>query len=140
MADSTLDPTRDKAPATRKGHGAEDLRPGGSPDSGSDLRGPGLVDDAGLLFDTGTTPGLERSRGNARPDSDSGKAGTGARAAAWRGDDVGEARDIAPDRLVGSELPMPADGLDRIVTSDHTARDERADERVAHAKDPRKSR
>ena len=42
----------------------------------------------------------------------------GEAATAGRDDDAGEARDIAPDRIIGSELPMPADALDRVVTDD----------------------
>lgn len=124
MADSTLDPTREKPAETTKGHGTRSLGPSGSSDSGSDLQGPGLAQDAGLHFDTGTTSDLERSGGaghdvgDANLDSDSDEAGTGELSTAGRDDDVGEARDIAPDRIIGSELPMPADALDRIVVDD----------------------
>lgn len=132
MADSTLDPVRDKRPETAKGHGTDALGPSGSSDSGSDLQGPGLAGDAGLLFDTGTTSDMERSRGaghdvgDANLDADTDEHGTGERATAGRDDDVGEARDIAPDRIVGSELPMPADALDRLVTGGES--EEEADE------------
>jgi hypothetical protein len=127
MADSTLDPVREQRRETTKGSGTEALGPSGSSDSGSDLRGPGLAADAGLHFDTGTTSDIERSRGaghdvgDANLDSDTDEHGTGERATAGRDDDVGEARDIAPDRLVGSELPMPADALDRIVSGGESA-------------------
>lgn len=122
MADSTLDPVRGKRPDTTKGHGTDALGPSGSSDSGSDLQGPGLAGDAGLHLDTGTTSDIERSRGaghdvgDANLDADTDEGGTGERATAGRDDDVGEARDIAPDRIVGSELPLPADALDRVVT------------------------
>lgn len=122
MADSTLDPVRDKRPDQTKGHGTDTLGPSGSSDSGSDLQGPGLAGDAGLLLDTGTTSDMERSRGaghdvgDANLDADTDEHGTGERATAGRDDDVGEPRDIAPDRIVGTELPMPADALDRLVT------------------------
>lgn len=121
MADSTLDPDRGKPAQAGKGHGTAVLGPSGSSDSGSDLQGPGLAADAGLHFDTGTTSDLERSRGAGRDvgdanlDSDTDERGTGERSTAGRDDDAGEARDIAPDRIIGSELPMPADALDRIV-------------------------
>ncbi|MGZ9030947.1 MAG: hypothetical protein ACXW2G_06210 [Burkholderiaceae bacterium] len=124
MADSTLDPTRATPAQTTKGHGTAALGPSGSSDSGSDLQGPGLAADAGLQFDTGTTSDLERSGGaghdvgDANLDSDSDETGTGERSTAGRDDDVGEASDIAPDRIIGSELPMPADALDRIVVDD----------------------
>lgn len=130
MADSTLDPTREKPAETTKGHGTRALGPSGSSDSGSDLRGPGLADDAGLHLDTGTTSDLERSGGaghdvgDANLDSDSDETGTGERATAGRDDDVGEAGDIAPDRIIGSELPMPADALDRVVVDDDAPGDD----------------
>jgi hypothetical protein len=126
MADSTLDPDRERPARTGKGHGTKALGPSGSSDSGSDLQGPGLAADAGLNFDTGTTSDIERSAGaghdvgDANLDSDTDEAGTGELATAGRDDDVGEARDIAPDRIIGSELPMPADALDRLVVDEET--------------------
>lgn len=146
MADSTLDPAREKPAQTPKGHGTKDLGPSGSSDSGSDLRGPGLADDPALRFDTGTTSDDERSRGashdvgDANLDSDTDESGTGERATAGRDDDVGEARDIAPDRIIGSELPMPADALDRIVVDDDTGGDEDQEEHATGANDPRRAR
>lgn len=146
MADSTLDPTREKPPQTTKGHGTASLGPSGTSDSGSDLQGPGLADDPGLHFDTGTTSDYERSRGashdvgDANLDSDSDEWGTGERSTAGRDDDVGEARDIAPDRIIGSELPMPADALDRIVVEDDTTSDEDSEEHITSANDMRRSR
>lgn len=134
MADSTLDPTRAKPAETTKGHGTGSLGPSGSSDSGSDLQGPGLADDAGLNFDSGTTSDLERSRGaghdvgDANLDADSDERGTGELATAGRDDDVGESRDIAPDRIIGSELPMPADALDRVVVDDDAPGEESEEE------------
>jgi hypothetical protein len=129
MADSTLDRERTTAPTKPKGHGTAELGPSGSSDSGSDLQGPGLASDAGLQLDTGTTSDLERSRGaghdigDANLDSDSDEVGSGENATAGRDDDVGEAHDIAPDRIIGSELPMPADALDRITVDDDARED-----------------
>jgi len=137
MADSTLDPTREKPAESGKGHGTAALGPSDTSDSGSDLKGPGLASDAGLNLDTGTTSDLERSRGaghddgDANLDSDSDGSGTGERSTAGRDDDVGEARDIAPDRIIGSELPMPADALDRIETDDDSTSDEESEEHIA---------
>lgn len=144
MADSTLDPTREKPAETTKGHGTDALGPSGTSDSGSDLRGPGLADDAGLLFDTGTTSDLEASRGashdvgDANLDADTDEGGTGERATAGRDDDVGEAQDISPDRIIGSELPMPADALDRVVTDEDTTSDEDSEAHETAANDLRK--
>jgi hypothetical protein len=141
MADSTLDPERKQPPAPPKGHGTSSLGPSGSSDSGSDLQGPGLARDAGLEFGTGTTSDLERSDGashdvgDANLDSDSDEGGTGEHATAGRDDDVAEARDIAPDRIIGTELPMPADALDRVVVDDR-----RADEDSGEVRSPRRGR
>jgi hypothetical protein len=138
MADSTLDPSREGRPTTGKGRGTAALGPSGSSDSGSDLQGPGLARDAGLQFDTGTTSDLERSAGaghdigDANLDSDSDERGTGEHATAGRDDDVGEARDIAPDRLIGAELPLPADALDRVVIDDDTPDNEESEERQTY--------
>ena len=146
MADSTLDPTRERPAETTKGHGTESLGPSGSSDSGSDLQGPGLADDPGLHFDTGTTSDYERSRGashdvgDANLDGDSDESGTGERATAGRDDDAGAARDIAPDRIIGSELPMPADALDRLVVDDDSTSDEDSEEHITAAEDLRRTR
>ncbi len=145
MADSTLDDTpRETPPETRKGHGTAALGPSGTSDTGSDMQGPGLAGDAGLHLDTGTTSDLEQSRGaghdvgDANLDSDSDEVGTGESATSGRDDDVGEAQDIAPDRIIGTELPMPSDGLDRIVTEDDTTSDEDSEEHVTAAEGLRK--
>jgi hypothetical protein len=57
MAGSTLDP--DNIPAkrgrhTQKGHDVASLGPSNTSDSGSDMQGPGLVDDDALHLDRGT--------------------------------------------------------------------------------------
>lgn len=133
MANSTLDPARTRPAGQAKGRGTANLGPSGSSDSGSDLQGPGLADEPGLHLDTGTTSDAERGRGaahdvgDANLDSDSDEGGTGERATAGRDDDVAEARDIAPDRIVGSDLPIPADALDRIDTEEDTTSDEESE-------------
>ena len=135
MADSTLDPTLEPIAEARKKRGTAELGPSGTSDSGSDLQGPGLDADETLRFDTGTTSDIERSAGaghdvgDANLDSDSDEGGTGETASAGRDDDAGTARDIAPDRIVGSDLPMPADALDRIAVDEETPEsdDERED-------------
>lgn len=130
MANSTLDPDREKHAPTPQRHGTAQLGPSGTSDSGSDLQGPGLALDAGLDLETGTTSDPERSGGaghdvgDANLDGDSDEAGTGERATAGRDDEAGAARDIAPDRIIGSELPMPSDALDRIDVNDAAAGDE----------------
>lgn len=125
MSHSTLDRPLDRPATKPQGHDTALLGPSGSSDSGSDLQGPGLAGDAGLDFATGTTSDMEESAGaghdvgDANLDSDSDERGTGEHATAGRDDDVGEARDIGPDRIVGSELPFPADALDRLAVDNH---------------------
>ncbi|HZA95259.1 MAG TPA: hypothetical protein VE421_03905 [Burkholderiaceae bacterium] len=123
MPASTLDVDESTPPVTHKGHGTEALGPSDSSDSGSDLQGPGLYEiDADVIgLDRGTNEdmphagGAGRDVGDANLDSDTDAGGTGERAAAGR-DLVDESgSDIAPDRLLGSGVPIPADALDRIA-------------------------
>lgn len=126
MPDSTLDLSRPTAPVTDKGHGTDALGPSDTSDSGSDLQGPGVYeDDADVIhLDTGTHEdmahgsGAGRDVGDANLDSDSDAGGTGERASAGRDTDVEAGQDIAPDRLIGSEAPIPTDALDRITVDD----------------------
>lgn len=123
MADSTLDLELSTPPVTDKGHGTRALGPSDTSDSGSDLQGPGLYEtDTDLIgLDTGTnedaahSAGAGRDVGDANLDSDSDAGGTGERASAGRDTEVEAGSDIAPDRLIGSATPMPADTLDRIT-------------------------
>ena len=133
MADSTLDLELSTPPVTDKGHGTRALGPSDTSDSGSDLQGPGLFEtDADLIgLDTGTnedaahSAGAGRDVGDANLDSDSDAGGTGERASAGRDTDVEAGSDIAPDRLIGSTTPMPADALDRItIDADSDLEDE----------------
>ena len=122
MADSTLDLELSTPPVTDKGHGTRALGPSNTSDSGSDLQGPGIyeIDDV-IGLDTGTNEdashnaGAGRDVGDANLDSDSDAGGTGERASAGRDTDVEAGSDIAPDRIIGSDMPMPADALDRIT-------------------------
>ncbi len=127
MPDSTLDLSRPTPPETDKGHGTRALGPSDTSDSGSDLEGPGIYEDdpdTQLGLDTGTNadlahgPGAGRDVGDANLDSDSDAGGTGERASAGRDTDVEAGRDIAPDRLIGSEAPLPTDALDRMAIED----------------------
>jgi hypothetical protein len=123
MPDSTLDVPLSTPPVTDKGHGTRALGPSNTSDSGSDLQGPGIYEnDADVLgLDSGTNEdvahgaGAGRDIGDANLDSDSDADGTGERASAGRDTDVEAGSDIAPDRLVGSETPIPTDALDRIA-------------------------
>lgn len=122
MADSTLDLELSTPPVTGKGHGTRALGPSDTSDSGSDLQGPGVFEaDDVIGLDTGTnedaahSAGAGRDVGDANLDSDTDAAGTGERATAGRDTDIEAGSDIAPDRIIGSNVPMPADALDRIA-------------------------
>ena len=132
MPDSTLDLQLSTPPVTDKGHGTRALGPSDTSDSGSDLQGPGIYEsDADVLgLDTGTnedathSSGAGRDVGDANLDSDSDAGGTGERASAGRDTEVEAGSDIAPDRLIGSAAPIPADALDRIAVDAAADRDE----------------
>ena len=124
MPDSTLDVVPSTPPVTDKGHGTRALGPSNTSDSGSDLQGPGIYEiDADVLdLDSGTNEdvvhgtGAGRDIGDANLDSDSDADGTGERASAGRDIDADAGSDIAPDRLIGSQAPIPRDALDRIAS------------------------
>jgi len=126
MPASTLDVDESTPPVTHKGHGTEALGPSDSSDSGSDLQGPGLYEidadvtglDRGTNEDMPHAGGAGRDVGDANLDSDTDAGGTGERAAAGRDLDDETGSDIAPDRLLGSGMPIPPDALDRIAIKD----------------------
>ncbi|NMG53041.1 hypothetical protein [Aromatoleum aromaticum] len=96
----------DETPNAPPGHSTADLGPSDSSDSGSDIAGaPGLVDDAGIATDSGTTSDMDHGRGAGADigdtdlDSDTDASGTGERRAAGRDDSSREANDIQPDRI-----------------------------------------
>jgi hypothetical protein len=103
-------------------------RPSGSPgpsdssDSGSDLIGPGLIDEDQLGLDRGTNEDSEGGHLDAvdgasigEPDAsdDSDRDGTGERIAAGKEPSVVIGADIAPDRIVGPEEAGLGGGLDQ---------------------------
>ena len=132
MPASTLDVDESTPPVTHKGHGTDALGPSDSSDSGSDLQGPGLYEiDADLIgLDRGTNEDMTHARGAGRDlgdanlDSDTDAGGTGERAAAGRDIDDEPGSDIAPDHLLGSGAPIPADALDRIEAEEEELADD----------------
>jgi hypothetical protein len=113
MAGSTLDPDNipaRRAPKTQKGHDVRSLGPSDSSDSGSDLAGPGLLDDDVLGLDRGTNEDSEAGRssddagasvGDLGLDDTSDRSGTGERMAAGKEQHVRPGADIDTDRVVG---------------------------------------
>ena len=136
MPASTLDVDESTPPVTHKGHGTDALGPSNSSDSGSDLQGPGLYEsDADVIgLDRGTNEemshagGAGRDVGDTNLDSDTDAEGTGERVAAGRDIDGEVGSDIAPDRLLGTGAPIPADALDRITVDEDDDLNEEGEE------------
>ncbi len=122
---STLDPDNLPGagnPETLKGHDLRSLGPSDSSDSGSDLLGPGLLDDEQLGLDRGTNEDSEgghlaadagASLGNLALDDTSDRYGTGEHLTAGKEPQVQVGQDIAPDRIVGAEEAGLGGGLDQ---------------------------
>lgn len=123
---STLDPdnlipTGNKT--TAKGHDIKSLGPSDSSDSGSDMAGPGLVDDDMLDLDRGTNTDIESgsyneveagaAADNLGMDNNSDRYGTGERLTAGRDSRVHVSSDINVDRIVGPEEAGLGGGLDQ---------------------------
>jgi hypothetical protein len=124
---STLDP--DNFPASRRnrgvpaGHDTRSLGPSDTSDSGSDMAGPGLVDDNVLGFDRGTNEDSEggsykeadagASIGDAEMDDNSDSFGTGEHLTAGKDPREGANHDIGTDRIVGANEAGLGDGLDQ---------------------------
>ncbi len=113
---STLDPDN-LAPSGHqtgiKGHDIRSLGPSESSDSGSDLAGPGLVNDDILKLDRGTTTDTESgsydspdsgaSVGDLGMSDNSDRYGTGEHVTAGKDPNVRDNSDIDSDRIVGPE-------------------------------------
>jgi hypothetical protein len=106
-----------------KGHDTRTLGPSDSSDSGSDLMGPGLIDDDLLGLDRGTHEDSEgghlassdagASIGDLNLDENSDRNGTGEHLTAGKDPDVRIGADIAPDRIIGPEEAGLGGGLDQ---------------------------
>jgi hypothetical protein len=123
---STLDP--DNFPAgkrhkTQKGHDTRSLGPSDSSDSGSDMAGPGLIDDDALGLDRGTNQDNEAGRddvadagasvGDLGMDDNSDRYGTGEHLTAGKEPNIRVNADRDADRVVGSEEAGLGGGLDQ---------------------------
>ncbi|MFN2643396.1 MAG: hypothetical protein ABR570_00250 [Burkholderiales bacterium] len=126
MAGSTLDP--DNIPGrpqrkTQKGHDVKSLGPSDSSDSGSDMAGPGLVDDDLLPLDRGTNEDPEggsvgkieagASVGDREMDDTSDSQGTGEHLTAGKEPRVQANEDRDTDRIVGPGEAGLGGGLDQ---------------------------
>lgn len=125
MAGSTLDP--DNIPAkrgkhTQKGHDIASLGPSDTSDSGSDMKGPGLVDDDALHLDRGTNEDAEggtvgkieagQAVGDRDMDDTSDSRGTGEHLTAGKDPRIRPNEDRDVDRVVGADEAGLGRGLD----------------------------
>ena len=137
MAGSTLDP--DNVPAkrkrhTQKGHDVASLGPSDTSDSGSDMKGPGLVDDDALHLDRGTNEDPEggtvgkieagASVGDREMDDTSDASGTGEHLTAGKEPRVRANEDRDTDRIVKSDEAGLGGGLDQAEEAQRGVTDE----------------
>ena len=126
MAGSTLDP--DNIPArkrrhTQKEHDVASLGPSDTSDSGSDMKGPGLVGDNALPLDRGTNEDPEAGTvgkieagaavGDRDMDDTSDSHGTGEHLTAGKDPRIRPNQDRDADRVVGSDQAGLGGGLDQ---------------------------
>lgn len=139
---STLDPDNYPDPNARrhvpKGHDTRSLGPSDSSDSGSDMAGPGLIDDDALPLDRGTNEDQEAGRddvadagasiGDDAMDDNSDRFGTGERRAAGKEPGVGADRDRDTDRVVNADEAGLGGGLDQAEEARFGLRDKDREE------------
>lgn len=137
---STLDPdtvaTGRRNPV--KGHDTKSLGPSDSSDSGSDMAGPGLVDDDALGLDRGTNQDIEGGRRNVADagrdigdlgmDDNSDRYGTGEHMTAGQEPSVRANADRGFGRVVGADEAGLGRGLDQAEEAQLGITDEDAEE------------
>jgi len=143
MPHRNLDPDQLSADAQRggfTGHDARSIGPSDSSDSGSDLIGPGMIDDDMLNLDRGTNEDSEAGHwagsdpgagiGDLGADSNSDRYGTGEHMTAGKEPDIRIGGDIAPDRIVTAEEAGLGGGLDQAEEAQLGITDEELAERL----------
>jgi hypothetical protein len=126
---------RDELP---KGHDVKSLGPSDSSDSGSDMAGPGLIDDDALGLDRGTNEEAEAGRrnladagasvGDLDMDDNSDRYGTGERLSAGKEPRVRVGGDRDTDRVVSADEAGLGRGLDQAEEAQLGIEDEDAEE------------
>ena len=145
MAGSTLDPDnipQGRKRKTQKGHDVASLGPSDSSDSGSDMKGPGLVGDDALRLDRGTNEDAEAGTvgkieagaavGDREMDDTSDRSGTGERLSAGKEPRMRPDGDRGVDRVVNDSEAGLGDGLDQA----EEARRGKMDEQIEREKKP----
>ena len=135
---STLDPENfpaaNRQPLPPAGHDTRSLGPSDSSDSGSDMAGPGLIDDDALPLDRGTNEDQEAgpddvanagtSVGDPDMEDNSDRYGTGERRAAGKEPSVRPDSDVDTDRIIGPDEAGLGHGLDAAEEAQLGIRDE----------------
>jgi hypothetical protein len=135
---SSLDPDNfpevNRPPPPPTGHDTRSLGPSDSSDSGSDMAGPGLIDDDALPLDRGTNEDEEAGRndvanaGDSLGDPDmqdnSDRFGTGERRAAGKEPSVRPDSDVDTDRVISADEAGLGSGLDQAEEAQLGIRDE----------------
>ena len=121
-----------------KGHDVKSLGPSDSSDSGSDMAGPGLVDDDALGLDRGTNQDIEAghrnvadagaSVGDLGMDDNSDRYGTGEHMTAGKEPGVRANADLDTDRIVSAAEAGLGGGLDQAEEAQLGVRDEDLEE------------
>jgi hypothetical protein len=121
-----------------KGHDVKSLGPSDSSDSGSDMAGPGLIEDDALGLDRGTNEDAEAGRrnvadagasvGDVGMDDNSDRHGTGERLSAGKEPRVRVAGDQDADRIVSADEAGLGRGLDQAEEARLGITDEDAEE------------
>jgi hypothetical protein len=121
-----------------KGHDTKSLGPSDSSDSGSDMAGPGLVDDDAIGLDRGTNQDSEAGRynvadsgasvGDLGMDDNSDRYGTGEHFTAGKEPGMQPNGDRDTDRVVGTAEAGLGRGLDQAEEAQLGITDEEAEE------------
>jgi len=150
---STLDPDNfpvNKSARNPKGHDTRALGPSDSSDSGSDMAGPGLIDDDAINLDRGTNEDTEAGRddvadagasvGDLRMDDNSDRYGTGEHLTAGKEPAINVAGDIGTDRIVGAQEAGLGGGLDQAEEAQLGITDEELEAKGARGKGRQRER
>ena len=143
---STLDPdnfpTDGKPHMNPRGHDIKSLGPSDSSDSGSDMDGPGLVDDDALNLDRGTNEDTEAgsynvsnagtSVGDLAMADNSDRYGTGEHLTAGKEPNIHLNADIGTDRVVGPDEAGLGGGLDQAEEARLGVTDEEIEKNKEH--------
>lgn len=150
MPGSTLDPDNlplgHKREQTAKGHDTKSLGPSDSSDSGSDMAGPGLIDDDAIHLDRGTNSDIEAGKassadagpsvGDLDMDSDSDRFGTGEHQTAGKDPRVRANADVDVDQVVGPNGAGVGVGLDQAEEANLGITDEEIEDDLDVEREP----